>query len=138
MKPEIKQLIESLRTQDNRITANPIFMVQQKDRTYGFDSSYSDEFIWIDRGDEVYDEDLIAELNHKDEEMEDIDKRYYKCYYRDHWLAVQPFFTEVAAKNYLQINGHNLHEARIYVESGYRNYEWQAIREYFLNLTPEA
>jgi excinuclease UvrABC helicase subunit UvrB len=137
MNNQIKELIKNLREQNNRITANPIFTVQRKERIYGLDSSYSDDHIWLDQGDEIYDEDLIMELNRKDYDFEDIDKRYYKCYYRDEWINVQPFFTEVAANRYLDINGHNLggrENCRIYVESGYRNAEWQAIREYFLNL----
>lgn len=133
----IQKLIKNLREQDNRITSNPIFMVQRKERTYGFDMNYSDDHIWLDRGDEIYDEELIAELNRKDENYDDIDSRYYKCYYRDDWINVQPFFTEVAANQYLDINAHNLdgrENCRIYVESGYRNEEWRIIRDYFLTL----
>ena len=135
MNDKIKELIKNLREQDNRITENPIFMLQVKERIYGFDDGYSDNHIWLDRGDEIYDEDLIAELNQKDENYDEIDKRYYKCYYREEWLNKMPFFTEVGAKNYIAINGHNLGEHRIYVESGYRNAEWAMIREYFLTLT---
>jgi hypothetical protein len=133
----IKKLIKNLREQDNRITFNPQFMVQRKERTYGFDSNCSDNYIWLDRGDEVCDEDLIAELNRKDSDYEDIDSRYYKCYYRDDWINVQPFFTEVAANEYISCNGHNLggrENCQIYVESGYRNTEWEMIRDYFLTL----
>lgn len=133
----IQKLIKNLREQDNRITNIPIFMVQRKERKYGFDNGYADNHIWLDRGDEVYDEELITELNRKDFDYEDINSRYYKCYYQDDWINVQPFFTEVAANEYIACNGHNLggrENCRIYVESGYRNAEWQMIRDYFLTL----
>jgi hypothetical protein len=134
MNTKLAELIKNLREQDNRITANPIFMVQSLNRNYGYDDGYGSGHIWLDRGDEIYDEDLIKELDRKDEEYEEIDSRYYKCYYRDEWINKQPFFTEAAAKEYIRVNGHNLCEPRIYVESGWRNDEWNFIREYFLSL----
>jgi hypothetical protein len=133
----IQKLIKNLREQDGRMTFNPIFMVQRKEREYGFSGDYADDYIWLDLGDEVCDEELIAELNRKDSDYEDIDPRYYKCYYKDDWINVQPFFTEVAANEYLDCNAHNLggrENCRIYVESGYRNSEWKMIRDYFLTL----
>ena len=74
-----------IRTQDNRITANPIFEVQEK------------------RG--------------------------------KNWRYVQPFFTEVGADRYIAQNGHN-HQGklRVYASSAFRNWEWQALREYLLTL----
>jgi hypothetical protein len=77
----LRQSSETINTQDNRITAEPIFMVQEKH--------------W--RNSTVY-------------------------------VNIQPFFTEKAAQEYINANRHNLVEPRIYVESGYRNYEWQAVR----------
>lgn len=133
----IQHLIKNLREQDNRMTSNPIFMAQKKETTYGFDSGWADEFIWVDRGDEVYDEELISKLNWKDENYEEIDPRYYKSYFKTDWVNVQPFFTEDAANNYIQTNGHNLGGAencRVYVESGWRNDEWAMVRDYFLTL----
>lgn len=132
----IIRIAENLRTQDNRITSDPIFIVQQKTRVWLGDSGdYSDTHIWVNSDwDEVYDEDKIAELNVLDENGEDIPERYYKSYYRDEWRAVQPFFTEAGAQAYIAINGHNLTEPRIYVESGWRNAEWQELREWLMSL----
>lgn len=41
----------------------------------------------------------------------------------------QAFFIRQNAENYIRNNSHNLKESFIYVESAYRNSEWQAIRE---------
>ncbi len=45
---ELRQIGHQLRTQDNRCTANPIFLVRGKERIYGLDSSASDEIVWMD------------------------------------------------------------------------------------------
>lgn len=41
----------------------------------------------------------------------------------------QAFFIRQNAENFLASQSHNLNAGYIYVESAYRNYEWQAIRE---------
>lgn len=54
---------------------------------------------------------------------------------------MQPFFTRAGAEHYLEINGHNLRgpePLRIFVESAYRNAEWQAIRALLLALAKEG
>lgn len=72
----------------------------------------------------------------------DENDNYTKTAYQDTWENVQPFFTRAGAEEYLRINGHNLRgrsakEApRIYVDSAFRNAEWQAIREMLLGLKP--
>lgn len=143
----------NLHTQDNRITANPIFLVQQKHRTGGFEESYADQHVWIRDGEEV--DDVIAALldeadktgssviTHPDDEdrldktVREVDD-YRKVYYRDEYVFVQPFFTEHGAQEYIRANGHNLREPRIYVESGYRNAEWAAVREYLMAQAKEG
>lgn len=50
---EIRQVAARLHTQDNRITDNPLFAVQQKRRFGGVDSEYADASVWISDGCEV-------------------------------------------------------------------------------------
>jgi hypothetical protein len=42
---ELEVIAHELKTQDNRITACPIFAVQEKKRIYGMDPDYSDEVV---------------------------------------------------------------------------------------------
>lgn len=66
---------------------------------------------------------------------------YTKTGYQDTWENVQPFFTRAGAERYLRINGHNLrgHEPpRIFVDSAFRNAEWQAIRAMLLKMASDA
>lgn len=141
-----------LLTQDNRATSHPIFMVQRYDRIWS-DSDYAEKYMWMTHD---YDGEADAETSAQldtlerdkfhgfgpDDEDDATDdesvflKDWRKVYYTETWLSVQPFFTERAAEAYITSNGHNLKKygqrARIYVESGYRNEEWIALRAAFI------
>jgi hypothetical protein len=133
---------ELVRTQDNAITADPIFTVQEKKRIYGLDGGYGDGYIWIkddvDLGvlSKSEREEIVKQFradHPEDAEMEEEDilgwLDYRKLRYQDIWLHVQPFFTREGAEDHIRINGHNLNEPRIWVASAFRNDEWQAVRE---------
>ena len=47
----LMNLSKRLNTQDNRITADPIFQVRDKVRVYGLSSDYSDKFIYVSKAD---------------------------------------------------------------------------------------
>lgn len=135
---DIPTISHNLHTQDNRITETPIFVVQQKRRIYGFEEGYTYDSVWVDQDGECAD-DKAAELEAADIAGEfprnEDDEDYRRVWYRDEWVFVQPFFTEQGAKDYIAINGHNLREPRIYVESGYRNEEWRIVREHLMAFT---
>jgi hypothetical protein len=81
----IKDIAERVRTQDNRCTHNPIFIVRQKKKRGKF----------------------------------------------EYWEFVTACFTEEGCKEYLRQDGHNLRgEVEIFVAGGYRNDEWEAVREH--------
>jgi hypothetical protein len=63
--------------------------------------------------------------------------KYHRTGYVDPWEFVQPFVTEAAAEAYIAANSHRMNETRIYVDSGYRNYEWQAMRAMLLHYGKE-
>lgn len=46
-------------------------------------------------------------------------------------------FTRKGCEDYIALNGHNLKSPRIYVESGYRNREWEQLRELVMRLGAE-
>ena len=136
---------ENIRNQDNRITADPIFAVQQK----VFDlvpEGYEDSTEWretesgdycmasdseldiIEKANE-YDEDCITADNDEGEPTE-----WQKFYLRRRWEFVTCAFTEAGCKDYIKVNGHNLCEPRIYAYSGYRNKEWIGLRKHLASL----
>ncbi|MBW2672478.1 MAG: hypothetical protein JRD89_03560 [Deltaproteobacteria bacterium] len=135
----LSEMRERLRTQDNRITAHPVFVVQQRHRTYGFDPAYvqvNDEIAWIDGPNDN------ATYHMGDPEWEEAEERWQKYCdepdgltrtgWHDSWEFVTACFTEQGCKDYIHANGHNLTDPRIYVESAHRNQEWQQLRAILL------
>lgn len=121
---ELLDIIERLKTQDNRITQNPMFCVQEKRRLIGLDSSYSDNRCWHNSVDNqtVYDDDPDF-VEPEGEEWDEFG-------YMDQWFTVMVAFTEVGCQQYIKLNGHNHRgELQIYVESFYRCPEMILIRE---------
>ena len=121
----------SILTQDNRATAEPIYLVQQRKRFYGVDPDYGDEYEWIHCDDcTIPDSEETARLDRLESEPPYVvPKEWSKSYYIDTWVAEQPFFLESGAEAYIVANRHNLCDPRIYVESAYQNPEWIFLRE---------
>ena len=125
----IKILSESIKTQDNRITSHPIFLVQVVSTRLTSDSNDFEREVWMDDDWDEVDEDKSAELQELDDNWQDIPDGYTKMYEVETWRDVQPFLTEKGAQLYIDNNSHNLNRPRIYVSSAYRNYEWQMMRK---------
>lgn len=122
------ELSELLKTQDNRITSHPIFLVQKKVRDYGYDPAYSDNRVWID-----------ADGNETDPpEDEDDNEELTETAYIDRWETVTSCFTEAGAKQFVERNGHRHDgELRIYVDSLYRNEEMIRVRNILAAVGPQ-
>ena len=132
--PDIGRL---LATQDNRATRWPMFLVQQRVRLSGLDPRWTDEVVWVRDGEEVGAEET-AKLEAAYEETGDEPEDCLRTGYVDQWEFVTCCFTEAAAQRYIDANGHNLREPRIYVESAHRNTEWIDVREHLLALAKET
>lgn len=135
---ELDTLAHELRTQNNRATTHPLFLVQQQTRVAGMDSGWADQWEWIDdEGDwsggtfEVRAE--IKENHDLDSVCASIDPSNYgytRVHYLEHWTFVTAHFTETAAQRYINANAHNLRDPRIYAASQYRCHEWIAVVEH--------
>jgi len=125
---------ERIRTQDNRFTAHPIFEVQEQKRVYGIDTEYDPKIAWLYEDESVEVEARTARLfEARYQRTEDETRGYRRVGYHEYWEYVQPFFTEAGAQRYIEENGHNHRgKLRIYAGSGYRNHEWQAMREFLI------
>lgn len=125
--------IEAQDTNDTGGTADPIYMVQEKRRIYGVDLDYTEHTQWVEKenSETFFDteeerDSYIAEC--KEDDPESDPPEFREVGYIDIWVHIQPFFTRQGAERYIAENAHNLNEPRVYVESAYRNKEWQAIR----------
>jgi len=125
---KLKEIQNELKTQDNRSTADPIFLVQEKERVYGMDTEYAPETCY-------YDSENYCEISEEEYEALDGEGSVDYIGFFDQWRIIQPFFTEKAAQQYIDGNYYrHKGELRIYADSLYRNSEMKMIRDYILNL----
>lgn len=128
---------EKLRTQDNRMTRDPMFCVQVCERIGPIMPEYgSGELMFHDHHEtETYYKDGFDPEKWKElkelHEMGDLPDNITAASYVEKWITVQVCFTEDGCKRHLELNGHNYrhhHGTRIYAESFYRNPEMLEIR----------
>ena len=139
MSKDIREIAELIKTQDNRMTDQPLFLVQEQVTDYGFDSDYSDDYVWINH---EYDCniacDRLSEILDRRDDMCRSTFGYEKVYVQKRWEFVTACFTEKGCQNYLNINGHNLGKTRIYAHGSYRNNEYQTVRKFLLDQRQES
>ncbi len=134
----LKAIGNAMLTQDNRCTAYPIFLVQQGWREYGYDPEYATPTVWIDtcNNREEANKEEAKKLCDMVENGENIDG-WVLTGYVDRWEFVTACFTEKGAQDFIKINGHNLGESRIYVDSLWRNEEMKLIRRHLISAAKE-
>ncbi len=143
----ILALSQQLHTQDNRCTSPPIFQVRDVKQVECFGDHADDTHWWDPEGSVVLDKDLIDQLEEEGKwtsynsvvlELED--SQFSGTYTRTHTKTlrqvVATFFTQQAADAWVAQNEHRHNALEIYVDSGFRNPEWQAIRDFLMSLTP--
>ncbi len=114
----MKQIGHEIDTQDNRCTMNPIFCVRQEVVVQGLSPEYATNFEWVDPDyHDVVDEDTHGAV---------------KVGTFTYLEVVMTAFTEKGCEEYLRLNGHNLNNPHIYVDSFNRCPEMMAIREYLI------
>ena len=143
------EISRKLHNQNNRITSHPIFQVRKLREVYNVEHDDSQGWVWLDdRNHLVTDADLIAALDRGVEEDgfdfgysvtdTENDVTYRRSYFRTKEVTVEgaTFFTQDAADAYIKAN-QKRHDEKLYVfvESGWRNPEWQQVRDFLLSLT---
>lgn len=155
--------LQSILTQDPAATSHPIFCVYSKqevvvDPDYSYDKCFyvkqtSDDYPQIST--EEYDELTAAYNKATDYRTFDFNSKGEQIDYPmpedpcsdgdfdpDDWTLVyvrlvdkfeQAFFIRQNAEDFIERNRHNLCSPFVYVESGYRNPEWQQIREILIS-----
>lgn len=125
---------ENIRTQDNRITSEPMFCVFQK-REIVVDEDYDcDRIVWVDEeGCEATERQRMRlELLH--DNCRETPDKWRRIAVKDIDDFVTCCFTEQGCKDYLECNGHNLRLPFIYVKSGFRNAEYIGIRNWLAGI----
>jgi hypothetical protein len=127
----------TLHTQDNLATADPLFVVFEKDRIYGLEEG-SGTYEWRDEDGDLAAEEECAELEKlKDEGGGDTGldlngTKFSAIQFGERDRFVTACFTRKGAEDYLAANGHNLTKPFIYVSSLYRNREMIEVRQHLM------
>lgn len=136
LSPELYTIGELIRTQDNRITDQPMFVVFQKREIIGSDEHSPSRICWVWDGEEV------SELRAKRLEALYQDGRGTRGHDRYAMQEVDEFvtacFTEHGCKDFLRQNGHNLRQPYIYACGSFRNNEYQLVRNWLAGVKVEA
>lgn len=137
----LKQFVNRLDTQENRVTAAPVQFLLQVERTIWGESLFHIDLVRFglpnyDYFDYETENDLLNALKENGWSVEDIEKekknivRYEGTNY---WETQQCFLTEHGVERHISMNKHNLGKHRDYVIHAFRNPELQelydAIRE---------
>lgn len=135
---ELKDIGYLIKTQDNRITDSPIFIVERERTEWGYSHEYSDEYKWLhpENDYDEADEEEAERLDELDSQCEDTEG-WQKVYYKKYWEFVTACFTEKGCQDYLELNGHNLGKTRIFAAGSYRNNEWRTVRDHLLSMAAE-
>ena len=135
-----------LHTQDNRMTADPLFCVFEKQQIVVPESMSYDYICWFsqdsycDADDETVNkleelrEDLGSYCWH-DDEIELDGELWRRCAIEEIDKFVAAALTEAGAQEHIEMNGHNLRRPFIYVTSLHRTPEMIKLREWLLSLT---
>lgn len=125
---------ENIRTQDNRITSDPMFCVYQK-REIVVDADYDhDRIVWVDEDGNEANKRQSRRLELLHENFREPPEKWRRVAVKDIDEFVTCCFTEQGCKDYLAVNGHNLRLPFIYVKSGFRNAEYIGIRNWFAGI----
>ena len=113
---------------NDHCTANPIFIVQKRERVYGFDSDYGNAYVWInaENDHEEADERTTKRLNAIDDDGRNTGN-WNKIYYIDQWDYVCAHFTKEAAVAFIKRKRHDYSTLRVWVDSQYWCWEFNAI-----------
>lgn len=123
-----------LNTQDNAITADPLFCVYQKRRICGMDPDYSEQYVWVhvDSDYAEADEKQTKTLDRYEKRTGEALNGWRKVYYYESNQFVTACLTRKGCEEFLRVNGHNLRQPFIYVQTLWRNEEMKDLRNALL------
>ncbi len=130
---EMLALGERLRTQDNRCTDGPVFLIQIP-RSYECDPVEATEVHWFDQDHEQEDEEERKRLESEYQRFLLIPKGYTRRGLNFYWETVTACLSQQGCDDHIALNGHNLRGHRVYVVGSHRNDEWKTVRAFLMAL----
>ena len=136
MRQFLEQLSTELNSQDNMITAHPLYCVFQVERIYGMDKSLDIDRVFVDEECiELSRQDLMDAFDLTERQIEDGDlpDTITETGYVDRPRFVNAHLTLEAANKYIRENNHNLNRPYVYVASMNRCPEMIQLRELLMS-----
>lgn len=133
---ELRDIGNNIRTQGNRGTDQPMFVVFEKQEIIGSDEHSPSRIVWCRDGEEV-----------SESKAKRLEALYQDCRPTDGYdryamqeidVFVTACFTEQGCKDFLRRDGHNHRLPYIYACGSYRNHEYQAVRNFLAGLPVEG
>lgn len=134
----LRTMCANLKTQDNAITRDPMFVVFEKQLIAGVGDGFADDWLWVTADDGEHTEAtsemafILDQLRDDGEPLVIGSRAYEKLGIKHVDKFCAAFLTRKGAEDYLAVNQHNLTQPFIYVEAMYRNAEMIAVRNFFL------
>lgn len=129
---------ENFRTQDNRVTSEPMFCVYQKREIVAHEDYDHDRIVWVDEDGNEANERQRMRLELLHENYREPPEKWRRIAVKEIDEFVTCCFTEQGCKDYLACNGHNLRLPFIYVKSGFRNAEYIGIRNWLAGISTKG
>jgi len=109
-------------------TRDPLFIVQKRERVYGFDSDFGSDYVWInaEQDNMEADERTARRLDALDDDGRETGQ-WEKIYYAVRWEYVCSHLTKEGAEAFIRRKGHDYEELRVYVECQIYCEEFNAI-----------
>ena len=119
---------------NDHCTRDPLFVVQKRERIYGLDGQYVDEYEWrnTDDSEREADDRMIGRLEALDDGGRDT-APWGKVYYADRWEYVCAHFTREGADAFIARKRHDYRELRVYVDCQIYCWEYNAVIEGLLS-----
>lgn len=109
-------------------TADPIFTVMKRRLITGLDLDYDCEVGWFYDGEQITGDDAAALEAEYQEEFK-VPSNYTRTGIAEEWEHHATYVTMESAQAFVKAKGD---QYRVYVDSGCRNHEWQALRAFLL------
>jgi hypothetical protein len=125
------------RKDNTHCTRDPIYTVQKERRVYWIEDGEEEGAVWIEDGEEC-DSALSARLERRHRRGWELPERYQRCGFKITWEFVDVFLSIDAAKAAVEsLNRRHGSAHRLYVESGYRNQEWQMLQRLLISIAEQ-
>ena len=125
---------QRLLSEDNRLTADPLFCVFEKEEVVCAEGYNHDRIVWVDGDGEEASDTTTRRLDALHRCHRDPPEKWRRAAVRYEHRFVTACFTEQGCNDFLSVQGHNLRQPFIYTSTLFRNQEMKDFRAAMMEL----